>query len=133
MDGVGAGGTPFSLEARDVVCSLPPQTLPALLGEALPAGYHRRLEGLHEPSGAVVFYGAVERERLPPATASHLQLDWPDPGPLFVSLSQDGDGRAPMGTATVIASVFTPAKPWFALQESAYQARKAAEIGRAHV
>jgi C-3',4' desaturase CrtD len=76
----------------------------------------------------LVFYGAVERQRLPGATASHLQLDWPDPGPLFVSLSQEGDGRAPLGEATVIASVFTPARPWFALQEGAYQARKGAAM-----
>lgn len=128
VDGAGPGGGAFALQARDVVLSLPPQTLPELLGEALPVGYRRRLEGLHEPSGALVFYGAVERRRLPGATASHLQLDWPDPGPLFVSLSQDGDGRAPLGEATVIASVFTPARPWFALQEGAYQARKAAAM-----
>ena len=25
--------------------------------------------------------------------ASHLQLDWGDPGSLFVSISQEGDGR----------------------------------------
>jgi len=126
VEGVGPGGIPFALQARDVVLSLPPQTLPELLGETVPTGYRRRLEGLHEPSGALVFYGAVERQRLPGATASHLQLDWPDPGPLFVSLSQEGDGRAPLGEATVIASVFTPARPWFALQEGAYQARKGA-------
>jgi phytoene dehydrogenase-like protein len=43
---------------------------------------------------------------------------------LFVSVSQDGDGRAPAGKATVIASVFTPARPWFEGEEAAYQARK---------
>jgi C-3',4' desaturase CrtD len=128
VEGVGAGGVPFSLQARDVVLSLPPQTLPELLGEALPRGYRHRLEALHEPSGALVFYGAVERRRLPPATASHLQLDWADPGPLFVSVSQEGDGRAPLGEATVIASVFTPARPWFGLEESTYQARKRAAM-----
>jgi C-3',4' desaturase CrtD len=56
--------------------------------------------------------------------ASHLQLDWPDPGSLFVSVSQEGDGRAPRGEATVIASVFTPTRPWFDLEEAVYQARK---------
>lgn len=119
---------PFSLQARDVVVSLPPQTLPNLLGEALPPGYRHRLEGLHEPSGALVFYGAVERRHLPAGTASHLQLDWSDPGPLFVSVSQEGDGRAPLGEATVIASVFTPARPWFAMEESTYQAHKQAAM-----
>lgn len=128
VEGDGVGGTSFSLEARDVVLSLPPQTLPGLLGDALPPGYRRRLEGLNEPSGALVFYGAVERQRLPPRVASHLQLDWPDPGPLFVSLSEEGDGRAPLGEATVIASVFTPGRPWFGLEEGTYQARKQAAM-----
>jgi C-3',4' desaturase CrtD len=60
--------------------------------------------------------------------ASHLQLDWPDPGPLFVSVSEEGDGRAPLGKATVIASVFTPARPWFGLEERDYQTRKLAAM-----
>jgi C-3',4' desaturase CrtD len=128
VEGVGPGGVAFALPARDVVLTLPPQTLPELMGEALPSGYRRRLEGLHEPSGALVFYGAVERRHLPLGVASHLQLDWSDPGPLFVSVSQEGDGRAPEGQATVIASVFTPARPWFGLEESDYQARKQAAV-----
>ena len=128
VEGLGSGGAPFSLAAREVVLSLPPQTLPGLLGDALPPGYRRRLEGLNEPSGALVFYGAVERHRLPAGVASHLQLDWPDPGPLFVSVSEEGDGRAPAGEATVIASVFTPARPWFGLEEPTYQARKRAAL-----
>jgi C-3',4' desaturase CrtD len=107
-----------------VVLSLPPQTLPDLLGTALPAGYRRRLEGLPEPSGALVFYGAVERSHLPADCPAHLQLDWADPGSLFVSVSREGDGRAPAGQATVIASVFTPARPWFALERPAYDGRK---------
>ncbi|MBW4531001.1 MAG: C-3',4' desaturase CrtD [Aphanothece saxicola GSE-SYN-MK-01-06B] len=114
----------FSLEATEVVVTLPPQALPALLGDALPAGYRRRLENLHEPSGALVFYGAVERDRLPPGCPSHLQLASTEPGSLFVSVSQEGDGRAPAGRATVIASVFTPARPWFGVEEADYQARK---------
>ncbi|MCT0225399.1 C-3',4' desaturase CrtD [Synechococcus sp. CS-1328] len=119
------GNTPFALACEAVVCTLPPQCLSELLGEALPAGYRQRLQHLHEPSGALVLYGAVPRSVLPPHTPSHLQLDWPAPGPLFVSVSQEGDGRAPQGQATVIASVFTPAHPWFGLDETEYQARKA--------
>jgi C-3',4' desaturase CrtD len=107
-----------------VVLSLPPQTLPALLVDALGGGYRRRLEGLAEPSGALVFYGAVERCRLPPDCPGHWQLDWAAPGSLFVSISREGDGRAPAGEATVIASVFTPARPWFALEPAAYAQRK---------
>ena len=121
---------PYRLRARELVVTLPPQTLETLLGERLPAGYRRRLEALEEPSGALVFYGAVRRERLPADCPPHLQLDWADPGSLFVSVSREGDGRAPQGQATVIASVFTPARPWFALERQAYAARKrAAQAG----
>ena len=117
-------GRAIQLRAHDVVLTLPPQTLEPLLGAHVPAGYGRRLQSLEEPSGALVFYGAVGRERLPADCPPHLQLDWSDPGSLFVSVSREGDGRAPLGQATVIASVFTPARPWFALEPEAYQARK---------
>ncbi len=124
VEGEGPGGQPFHWEGRAVVCTLPPQALPTLLGEALPAGYAHRLEGLAEPSGALVFYGAVPRKRLPDSTPSHLQRDGTAAGPLFVSVSEEGDGRAPRGAATVIASVFTAARPWFGLPEEHYRRRR---------
>ena len=127
--GGGAGwrvrGERFERQAADVVLALPVQSLPALLGEQLPAGYRQRLAQLPDPSGALVFYGAVERVLLPANCPAHLQLDWADPGTLFVSVSHEGDGRAPAGLATVIASVFTPAKPWFGLEATAYEQAKA--------
>lgn len=122
--GGNGGGSDFALTASEVVVCLPPQLLPSLLGDALPQGYRRRLAALPEPSGALVFYAAVERWRLPPGCPGHLQRQAADPGSLFVSVSLEGDGRAPAGRATVIASVFTPAKPWFAGDEQDYQARK---------
>jgi C-3',4' desaturase CrtD len=109
-----------------VVVTLPPQALPDLLGQNLPTGYRRGLENLAEPSGALVFYGATARDQLPADCPGHLQLDWSEPGSLFLSVSSEGDGRAPAGEATVIASVFTPARPWFHLDREAYAARKAA-------
>ena len=122
----GAGkGQAFSLSATNVVLAIPVQSLPALLGQQLPAGYRSRIENLSDPSGALVFYGAIERALLPANCPSHLQLDWADPGTLFVSVSQEGDGRAPAGLATVIASVFTPAKSWFGLEATAYDQAKA--------
>lgn len=122
----GAGkGQEFSLSATNVVLAIPVQSLPALLGQQLPAGYRSRIENLSDPSGALVFYGAIERALLPANCPSHLQLDWADPGTLFVSVSHEGDGRAPVGLATVIASVFTPAKPWFGLEPTAYDQAKA--------
>ncbi|MEX0589173.1 MAG: C-3',4' desaturase CrtD, partial [Cyanobium sp.] len=125
IEGVGPGDRPFVMRCRDVVVTLPPQTLASLLGEQLPQGYGRRLSQLNEPSGALVLYGAVARRDLPPECPSHLQLAWDDPGALFVSVSREGDGRAPAGAATVIASVFTEARPWFGLSKEAYDARKA--------
>ena len=113
ISGSGPAQKPFALKAGAVVCTLPPQTLPGLIGSELPPGYRRCLETLDEPSGALVFYGAVARQHLPNGCPSHLQLGGNDPGSLFVSVSQEGDGRAPAGQATVIASVFTPARPWF--------------------
>ena len=122
--GTAAAGAPFELQADQVVCSLPPQALPGLLGSALPPSYGRRIAAFPDPSGALVLYAAVDRQQLPPDGALHAQLDWGDPGSLFVSFSAEGDGRAPEGQATLIASVFTPARPWFDLPEPAYQERK---------
>jgi C-3',4' desaturase CrtD len=108
-----------------VVVTLPPQTLDTLLGEGMPTSYRRRLNRCPDPSGALVLYGAVERRALPPACPPHLQIDWREPGSLFISVSREGDGRAPRGEATVIASVFTPARPWFTGDGEAYGLAKA--------
>ena len=128
LEGEGPGRRPFALAADQVVCSLPPQQLPELLAEPLPPAYQRRLDSFPDPSGALVLYGAVPRQLLPPDAGLHLQLEWPDPGNLFVSISTEGDGRAPAGQATLIASVFTAARPWFGLPEAEYQQRKQAAL-----
>ncbi len=128
LEGRRADGRSFRLQCRDLVCTASPQALPALLGEGLSPRYRQRLEGLPDPSGALVLYGAVARDALPPECPPHLQRSWEEPGSLFVSVSREGDGRAPAGQATVIASVFTPARPWFALEPAAYEARKGAAM-----
>ena len=124
LHGQGPGQRPFTLEAEQLVSSLPPQLLEPWLGEALPAAYRRRIDAFPDPSGALVLYAAVPRQRLPSDLGLHAQLEWSDPGSLFVSISAEGDGRAPEGQATLIASVFTPARPWFGLDEPIYQQRK---------
>jgi C-3',4' desaturase CrtD len=124
VEGIKGKHDHFQMQSRDVVLAIPPQTLPSLLGEQLPVGYRRRLCEFPDPSGALVLYAAVDRDQLPPDTPSHRQLDWHDPGSLFVSISQEGDGRAPRRQATVIASVFTDARPWFSLEPEAYAAAK---------
>jgi C-3',4' desaturase CrtD len=124
LEGQAAAQRPFALQADQVVNTLPPQLLPELLGPALPEAYRQRIAAFPDPSGALVLYGAVPRDCLPQDLGLHAQLEWAEPGNLFVSISAEGDGRAPAGQATVIASVFTPAKPWFGLAEADYQARK---------
>ena len=113
-----------------MICTLPPQALPSLLADQLPPSLGRRIEGFGDPSGAVVLYGAVDRDCLPADGAGHLQLAVEDPGPLFLSVSTEGDGRAPRGQATVIASLFTPARPWFSLDAAQVLERKQALEGR---
>ena len=119
-------GSQPTLHASDVICSLPPQSLPALLPDPglIPDSYRRHLDTLQAPSGAIVFYGALERRHLPPDCPGHLQRDQASPGSLFLSVSHDGDGRAPEGRATVIASVFTSPEGWHTMEEEAYQSRK---------
>ena len=52
-------GMEHQRNSRDVVCSLPPQCLQELIEpDQLPQGYRKRLDNLHEPSGALVLYGA---------------------------------------------------------------------------
>ncbi|QNI53114.1 C-3'/4' desaturase [Synechococcus sp. BIOS-E4-1] len=114
------------LRASEIICSLPPQCLPELIPdqEQMPDQYRKHLNSLKAPSGALVFYGAVERHQLPDDCPGHLQRDGNSPGSLFLSISRDGDGRAPKGQATVIASVFTSPEGWQDMDEKAYQQRK---------
>ena len=124
-------GQPQTWSCRELICSLPPQCLSELLpatndpNSSLPASYRKRLSDLQAPSGALVLYGALDRAVLPTDCPAHLQRDGRDPGSLFVSISRDGDGRAPRGQATVIASVFTDPRQWADLPEAEHQARKA--------
>ncbi|WP_320676069.1 C-3',4' desaturase CrtD [Prochlorococcus sp. MIT 1300] len=116
-----------TINARDVVFSLPPQCLLSLAPQHLlrkyPAYFNCLLE-LPCPSGALVLYGAVERHSLPQLSSSHIQLSNEDLGSIFISISRDGDGRAPIGYATITASIFTKVSEWSELSESDYQARK---------
>lgn len=120
-----SAGQSVEHRAGDVICSLPPQTLPSLLApNTMPAGYGQRLNNLIQPSGALVLYGVVRRGALPADCPGHLQRGCKVPGSLFVSVSREGDGRAPAGQATLIASVFTPTADWCTLHEPLYQDRK---------
>jgi phytoene dehydrogenase-like protein len=82
-------------------------------------GYRRRVEKLPPASGAFVIYLGVDRSAIPSNCPPHLQFLYDYDGPigennsLFVSVSQEGDGRAPAGKATIIASSFTETVRWW--------------------
>ncbi|AFZ27289.1 C-3',4' desaturase CrtD [Cylindrospermum stagnale PCC 7417] len=111
-------------EAADhVVANVTVQNLVQLLGEKSPSGYQQRVEKLPPASGAFVVYLGVDASAIPPNCPPHLQFLYDVNGPigennsLFVSVSHDGDGRAPSGKATIIASSFVDATPWWGNQD----------------
>jgi C-3',4' desaturase CrtD len=106
-----------------VVANVTVQNLIQLLETpALPTsmrGYKHRIEKLPESSGAFVVYLGVEASAIPADCPPHLQFLYDAEGPiaennsLFVSVSKPGDGRAPDGKATIIASSFTDPRRWW--------------------
>ncbi|MDB9526581.1 C-3',4' desaturase CrtD [Oscillatoria sp. CS-180] len=106
-------------EAADIVVgNVTVQDLVQLLGEKAPAGYRQRVDTLEESSGAFVVYLGVDQAAIPENCPPHLQFLYDYDGPigennsLFVSVSRPGDGRAPEGKATIIASSFTDLGQW---------------------
>ncbi|MGG6294780.1 C-3',4' desaturase CrtD [Leptolyngbya sp. AN02str] len=114
--------------ADQVVANVTAQNLVHLLGEAAPQGYRRRVDKLPSGSGAFVVYLGVRQEAIPAECPPHLQFLYDYDGPigennsLFVSVSRPGDGRAPEGYATIVASSFTDPAPWW--QTTDYEATK---------
>ena len=107
-------------EAADiVVANVTVQNLVQLLGEQAPSGYRQRVDKLPPASGAFVVYLGVDQKAIPAGCPPHLQFLYDYDGPigennsLFVSVSQPGDGRAPAGKATIIASSFTDTRRWW--------------------
>jgi C-3',4' desaturase CrtD len=104
--------------ADHVVANVTVQNLVELLGDAAPKGYQRRVDKLPPASGAFVIYLGVDRAAIPENCPPHLQFLYDYDGEigennsLFVSVSHEGDGRAPEGKATIIASTFTDTKIW---------------------
>lgn len=104
--------------ADHVVANVTVQNLVELLGEAAPEGYQRRVDKLPPSSGAFVIYLGVDRAAIPADCPPHLQFLYDYDGAigennsLFVSVSHEGDGRAPSGKATIVASSFTDTGAW---------------------
>jgi C-3',4' desaturase CrtD len=135
-DPLRASATARSVEIRDqktgevwtepadhVVANVTVQNLVQLLGEQVPPGYKHRVEKLPSASGAFVVYLGVKQAAIPVDCPPHLQFLYDYEGPiaennsLFVSVSHAGDGRAPEGCATVIASSFTDPNAWAQCQD----------------
>ncbi len=126
------------VEAADhVVANVTVQNLVDLLGEAAPAGYQKRVQGLPKASGAFVIYLGVEATAIPDDCPPHLQFLYNADAPiaennsLFVSVSRPGDGRAPVGKATIIASTFTDPDLWAKIED--YEGLKEMYVGAAIV
>lgn len=83
------------------------------------SGYKYRVDKLPPASGAFVIYLGVKESAIPANCPPHLQFLYDYDGEigennsLFVSVSHPGDGRAPTGMATVIASSFTDTRRWW--------------------
>lgn len=104
--------------ADQVVANVTVQNLVQLLGETAPHGYQQRVDKLPLASGAFVIYLGVDQSAIPENCPPHLQFLYDYDGPigennsLFVSVSHPGDGRAPDGKATIVASSFVDPTLW---------------------
>ena len=101
----------------------------AKLPEAF-SGYQSRVDKLPQSSGAFVVYLGVKQEAIPRGCPPHLQFLYNqdevigENNSLFVSVSKPGDGRAPKGYLTLIASSFTDVSIWWQDDETDYQKLK---------
>ncbi len=112
--------------ADDVVYTPPPQSLLKHLENSLSRNnnYKNRIKSLPHPSGALVFYSALKKDHIKAISSNHYQFVSKELGSLFVSISEEGDGRAPKGEITLIASLFTKTNDWFNLDRNQYIKRK---------
>jgi C-3',4' desaturase CrtD len=130
-------GEVWTESADEVVANVTVQNLVKLLennGETRKLvslqSYKRRVDKLPPASGAFVIYLGVDQSAIPAGCPPHLQFLYDYEGPigennsLFVSVSHPGDGRAPEGKATIIASSFTDAAMWWRGSKEDYEVLK---------
>jgi C-3',4' desaturase CrtD len=112
--------------ADHIIANVPIQNLGQLV-DTLPPFYRHRVEKLPPSSGAFVVYLGVDRSAIPPDCPPHLQFLYDyeeiigENNSLFVSVSKEGDARAPAGKATIIASSFTDTSLWWRGDEEQYR------------
>ena len=111
---------------KEIVYTLPPQSLLQHLDENSETikQYKSQIKSLPKPNGALVLYSAIERKKINQFTANHYQFSHQELGSLFISISNNGDGRAPLGQVTLIASIFTQTNDWIDLDKSSYLKKK---------
>ena len=123
-------GETWQESTDEIVANVTVQNLVQLLGSQSPPGYKRRVDNLPPASGAFVIYLGVDQSAIPPDCPPHLQFlyDYNEPigenNSLFVSVSKPGDGRAPQGQATIIASSFTNPQLWWQGEKEEYDRLK---------
>ncbi len=102
-------------EADQIVANVTVNNFVKLLGDQIPQGYAQRVANLKPASVAFVVYLGVDLAAIPDNCPPHLQFleAGNRPHSLFISVSKEGDGRAPDGKATIIASEFTDAAVWY--------------------
>ncbi len=126
-------GEVWTEPAEHVVANVTVQNLVQLLGVNAPKGYQHRVEKLPQANGAFVVYLGVDESAIPPECPPHLQFLYNADGPigennsLFVSVSHPGDGRAPTGQATIIASSFVDPRAWWQCEDYDAMKRKYTE------
>jgi len=120
-------GETWTETVDEVVANVTAQNLVKLTKDKALNNYQRRLDRLPQPSGAFVVYLGVKRAAIPPDCSPHLQFLYNqdevigENNSLFISVSKPGDGRAPAGQATIIASSFTDVDLWDTRDEETYQ------------
>ncbi len=98
--------------------------------DQMTTGYRQRVKKLADASGAFVIYLGVDISAIPDNCPPHLQFLYDydkeigEMNSLFVSVSKSGDGRAPEGKATIIASSFTDINLWWDITQQEYETIK---------
>ena len=130
-------GETYTEAADEVVANVTAQNLVKLLapnnrsnlGKSF-LNYKHRVDKLPQASGAFVVYLGVKQAAIADNCSPHLQFLYNQDEPigennsLFVSVSKPGDGRAPAGQATIIASSFTDPHMWWKGTEEDYSRLK---------